>query len=241
MRFEKTVLTFDDFHLDAHQLWQGERRLPLRPRAVAVLRYLVERAEQTVSEAELMAHVWQGTHVSHMVVRVCIHEIRAALGESAAEPRYVETVRGKGYRFCHPMAMGSATGIPRGREIDPLPVVGRQAQLEQLRQGLNRARQGQRQLMFVSGEVGMGKTTLVEHFLASLTEVDDVRVAHGYCLDYHGEGEPYLPFLGALEQLCNSRDGGAILTSLHETASGWLMHLPGFVSEAERQALQLQT
>ena len=52
-----------------------------------------------VSKGELLEAVWPGTHVSDTVVKVCVREIREALGDAPRRPRYVETVSRRGYRF----------------------------------------------------------------------------------------------------------------------------------------------
>ena len=80
--------TFDAFRLEPPPggLWRGDVRLALRPRPLAVLRYLMAHAGRLVTKAELRQHVWGGAHVSDTVLRVCVQEIRAALGD-AARPR----------------------------------------------------------------------------------------------------------------------------------------------------------
>src|SRR4029450_3201532 len=94
-------LTFGSFCLDVThgRLWRGEQAIALRPRSVAVLQYLVEHPGRLLTKAELRQRVWAGTHVTDIVLRVSIWEIRAALGDSATTPHYVETVGQEGYRF----------------------------------------------------------------------------------------------------------------------------------------------
>ena len=86
---------FGPFHLDDTQgrLWQGDPPIALRPQSLALLRYLVAHPGRLVSKAEVRQHVWAGTHVSDTVLRVSVHEIRQALGDVAAAPRYLATVR----------------------------------------------------------------------------------------------------------------------------------------------------
>ena len=92
--------TFDGFRLEPPPggLWRGDVRIALRPRSLAMLRYLVAHAGRLVTKAELRQHVWGGTHVTDTVLRVCVQEIRAALGDTAAAPQYLETVEPQGYR-----------------------------------------------------------------------------------------------------------------------------------------------
>src|SRR5262249_41985374 len=67
-------------------LWRGDVGPALRPRSLAVLRDLVAHAGRLVTKAELRPHVWGGTPVTDPVLRVCVQEIRAALGAAAAAP-----------------------------------------------------------------------------------------------------------------------------------------------------------
>jgi hypothetical protein len=97
---QEHCLAFGPFRLETTQgrLWCGEQVIPLRPRSLALLCYLVAHPGRLVTKAEVRQHVWAGTHVTDTVLRVSVHEIRAALGDAAA-PRYVETVGRQGYRF----------------------------------------------------------------------------------------------------------------------------------------------
>src|SRR6266540_3788540 len=94
-------LAFGPFRLDTMQgrVWRGAQVIHLRPRSLAMLRYLVEHAGRLVTKAELRQHVWAGTHVTDTVLRVTVQEIRAALGDSAAAPQYLKTVGRRGYWF----------------------------------------------------------------------------------------------------------------------------------------------
>jgi DNA-binding winged helix-turn-helix (wHTH) protein/predicted ATPase len=94
-------ITFGPFRLETPQsgLWRGDQRLPLRPRSLALLGYLVGHAGHVVTKAELHAHVWRDTHVTDSVLRTSVHEIRAALGDAAGVPQYLETVGRQGYRW----------------------------------------------------------------------------------------------------------------------------------------------
>ena len=148
-------LAFGPFHLDGTQgrLWQGEQAIALRPQALAMLRYLVEHPGRLVTKAELRQHVWAGAHVTDTVLRVSVHEIRQALGDVAAAPRYLETVGRQGYRFL----LGDAQEVLP--PPTPGPLVGRQGDVEAVEQCFQRAAHGTRQLVLLSGEAGIGKTT----------------------------------------------------------------------------------
>src|SRR5215510_7347438 len=95
------LLTFDRYSLDLanERLLHDGDVVPLTPKAFAVLRCLVEDAGQLVRKDDLLRSVWRGTHVSDGVLRVIILEIRRALGDDSDEPRFIETVPRRGYRF----------------------------------------------------------------------------------------------------------------------------------------------
>jgi DNA-binding winged helix-turn-helix (wHTH) protein len=92
---------FPPFRLDVHseQLWRDDEVIALRPKTFAVLRYLLEHAEQLVMKDELLDAVWAGTVVSDTVLKSCIRELRTALDDDVQEPRFIATVHRRGYRF----------------------------------------------------------------------------------------------------------------------------------------------
>ena len=85
-----------------------------------MLRYLAERPGRLVSGAELLRAVWPDVAVSDTMPRLCIREIRTALGDDARQPRFLETRPRRGYRLMaavHPMAE-SAWARRRRARID---------------------------------------------------------------------------------------------------------------------------
>ena len=172
--------------------------MPSGPRRLPCSRYLVLHADRLVTKAELLQHVWGGRHVTDSVLRGCIHAIRVALADTADTPQYLETVGRQGYQF----RLGRAA--TRLRQAHARPVVGRQGEVEWLRERWLWAREGRRQCSMLSGEAGIGKTTVVDLFVASLPAPYEVGIGRGQCVETYGEGEPYLPMLEALGQLGQS-------------------------------------
>src|SRR5262245_60056805 len=227
-------LTFGPFRLEMPQgcLWRGDQMLALRPRSLAMLRYLAAHPGRLVTKAEVQQHVWAGTHVTPNVLRVCVREIRVALGDSAVAPRYLVTVGHQGYRW---LGSEEQEGLP------PRPAscrVGGQGEVGMLEGWGQQAAHGTRQLVFVSGEAGVGKTTVVAMSLARLAAEGEVRAVRGQCVEHTWEGEPYLPFLEALRQLGQGPARDQVRTVLRQYAPMWLAQLPGLVSEAELERLQ---
>ncbi|ETW97930.1 MAG: hypothetical protein ETSY2_43645, partial [Candidatus Entotheonella gemina] len=226
-------LHFGPFCLETREprLWRGEQCVPLRRQALAVLHYLALRPKQVISKEELLRQLWGGTAVSRTVLRVCIREIRHALGEQARTPQYIETVGYEGYRFCA-VVKGIERIRPSGDTLSEARVAGRRAELEQLQRALSEAARGARRLVLIGGDIGIGKTALVETFLARCEAEGHVQVARGQCVENRASEIPYLPLFDALEQLCQTAHGDVVRDVLHREAPMCLSVLPG-VGDAE--------
>jgi DNA-binding winged helix-turn-helix (wHTH) protein len=220
------MLSFPPFRLDREQgrLWKGENQLTLRRKPFAILRYLAEHPKKLVTHQELIAEVWGGTVVSESAMRSHLHELRQVLGEGV-----IETVIGRGYRFVAERREEVEAAPPPAS--DPL-VVGRDAELSRLRTALARARGGLRQLCFVTGEPGIGKSTLVRTFLAGL-DLGSVIVARGACFEQHGTPEPYLAIIEAITGLIHSARGAQGLAALVRHAPTFVAQLPHLVSDEQ--------
>ena len=230
---------FPPFTLDiSNQLLQrGSEKISLRPKTLAVLAYLLEHPHRLVSKDELMTAVWPGATVVDAALRVSIQEIRKALGDDSNKSKFIETVGKKGYRFIAPVNVR----LPETQGESFLPFVGRTAELDRLRHHLEIAGSGKRQLVFVSGEPGIGKTILVDAFLKTVLISLGVIFAVGFCIEQFGTGEAYLPVFDLLERLCNLSGSDTIVDSFRQYAPSWLASLPILVSLAERTELMRQT
>src|SRR6185436_1748278 len=95
------MFRFDRFQFDRanQRLEDPSGAIRLNPKAFEVLRVLIERPGQLVLKDQLLDAVWPDTHVADGVLKVCMAEIRKALGDSATAPRFIETVHRRGYRF----------------------------------------------------------------------------------------------------------------------------------------------
>ncbi len=121
---------------------------------------------------------------------------------------------------------------PAGRGDGPAPIaapvdglIGRDDELRTLLDSYAQAGSGARQVVFVTGEAGAGKTTLVEALLATLeASGEDFLVAHGHCIEGWGRQEPYRPLLEALQRLLR-HDGEGVSAVLQRHAPTWLRRL----------------
>jgi predicted ATPase len=228
------VLRFGDHRLDLadQRLWHGEHAVPLGPKAFAVLQVLVERAGRLVTKDEILDRVWPDTHVGDAVLKTCILEIRKALGDDSRQPRFVETLHRRGYRFLPHASDGG------GAAVRVAGLCGRHAASTALDAALARAAAGQRQIVFVSGDAGIGKTTLVEAFLQRRVGDAHCWVGRGQCFEVFGAGEPYRPVLDALERFCRRPEREQVIALLRRHAPTWLLQLPALLDVEQRAALQ---
>jgi predicted ATPase len=115
--------------------------------------------------------------------------------------------------------------------------VGRETEVTQIHQWFTKALQGERQIGFIAGEPGIGKTALVASSVAHLAATEYVWVGHGQCIDHYGAGEAYLPILEALGRLCREAEADNLVTLLRQYAPCWLVQMPALLSPAERETL----
>ena len=91
----------------------------------------------------------------------------------------------------------------------------------------------------VSGEPGLGKTTLVRAFQDELSLTPYVWTALGRCIEHYGAGEAYLPLLDALTQLQTEQQRSVLVPLLQQHAPTWLAQLPSLISEEQRQLVSI--
>lgn len=226
------MLSFGEFRLDlaSELLSRDGTPVPLTPKAYRLLRHFLAHPDVLLSKDDLLDALWPGVAVGDAVLKVCVGELRRALGDSTTTPRYIATAHRRGYRFI--ATVGNAADGERDEPVPALParcglgIVGRAAALGQLDDALGAAREGRRQIVFVTGEAGIGKTTLVDAFLDGLDP--EVARARGQCLEQYGAGEAYLPWLDALGRLCgDGRHGDATVAALAAAAPSWAASIPG--------------
>jgi DNA-binding winged helix-turn-helix (wHTH) protein len=211
----------------------------LAPKSFEVLRYLVEHAGRLVTQRELLDAVWPGAFIEPQAVKKQIFDLRRVLDDPPRTPRFIETVPRRGYRFIATVE-DSALRNPTVT-APPLTsrLVGRDGELAELRHCLRNALGGERQIVFITGEPGIGKTALTEEFQRQTAAREpSVRIARGQCVEGFGSKEPFYPMIEALGQLCRGAEGATVLEILAKEAPTWLVQFAGLLRRDQRESLQ---
>src|SRR5271157_2090681 len=237
---------FPPFRLDPVNqcLWRrgdagADERILLTPKAFAVLRYLVEHAGRLVTQDELLEAVWPDTFVQPEVLKYQIADIRATLGDRARNSLFIETLPRRGYRFVAAVKEAESAGSRAPASPDRGRLVGRDRELGALRAYLRKALKGEFQIVFITGDPGIGKTALVDEFQRQAAPMEpSLRIARGQCVEGYGGAEAYYPMLEALGQLCHGSGGKRVVEILAAQAPTWLVQFPALLKREQRQTLQ---
>src|SRR5690349_2518813 len=96
---------FGPFSVDAssYRLLRGTDVIPLSPKIIDLLLYLVARQSALVGKDELFAALWPDVAVTDNALTQAVSELRQALGDDPSKPTYIQTVARRGYRFIAPV------------------------------------------------------------------------------------------------------------------------------------------
>lgn len=121
-RIQSSRMRFGPYTLDIsnQSLVNGHSSVTLRPKTFATLQYLAQNAGRIVTKQELLDAVWPDTSVADSVLKVSVAELRKLLDDPAEQPRYIETVHRRGYRFIAPVESVATEPI-----APPQPVAGK--------------------------------------------------------------------------------------------------------------------
>lgn len=222
---------FESFGLDAANecLWRDGAQIALPPKPFAVLRYLVDNPGRLIPHDELLDALWPETYVQPQVLRTYVLELRKVLGDDAKQPRFIQTLPKRGFRFIAEVKEAIVNGRPRAASEPQEPttngLVGREAELAKLNEFVQWIEKGHRQVVFVTGEAGIGKTALADAFCSDLVSIPGVIVARGQCVEGLGLKDEYYPVKEALNQLCASVDAEWACAALARHAPAWLESL----------------
>src|SRR3954470_13233119 len=111
-----SAVRFATFELDvrSRELRQGSSRIPLQDQPFEIIRLMLERPGDIVTREELQQRLWpDGTFVDfEHSLNAAVKRLRAALGDDADNPKFVETLPRRGYRFIASLANGGTIAMP---------------------------------------------------------------------------------------------------------------------------------
>jgi predicted ATPase len=205
---------FESFVLDTSNecLWHASVHIALANKLFSVLRYLVENPGRLITHDELLDALWPTTYVQPQVLRTYMLELRKILGDDAKHPKFIQTLPKRGYKFVATVTENNdaaievtdATGIST-QKVSSATLVGRNEDLDQLQKMAQVAANGQRQLVFITGPAGIGKTALIKALRKTLnTTSTQTRMVFGHCVEGLSEKENYYPILEAFGQFLAS-------------------------------------
>ena len=122
--------------------------------------------------------------------------------------------------------------------------VGREPEMRKLDSLLKHAFEGSGRVVFITGEPGIGKTSLSDEFLrrARKQQQGGILISRGRCVEQYGTGEAYLPFLDAMGGLLQAPGRERIAAVMRTYAPTWCMELPtAFASSGSLEKLQQET
>ena len=162
-----------ELDLDAVELRQEGARIEIARKPFDALAYLVQHPRRLITKEEFLRHVWGMSAVSPSTLPTCIGAIRKALSDDSESGRYLETVRGRGYRFMveptlrqQTITAARLTTAPTYPPVScgPSPFVGRSREIAILNAALEGATSNIAKLVLLFGEPGIGKTRILEEF-----------------------------------------------------------------------------
>jgi len=149
-------------------IWRGDTPIKVPPKVFQLLSYLRDNPGRIIEYDELLDAVWPREFVQPEILKTYVKTIRRLLEDDAHAPHFIETRARCGYSF-----IGQLPDRPeRSERASPAPsrLIGRDDALASLQAALRAAEGGQRRVMFVVGEAGIGKTRLIDEFLARTTQ-----------------------------------------------------------------------
>lgn len=166
---------FGDWQVDVegNTLSDGATRIPLEPRAMEVLRYLCRHPGAVIPAEELLQACWGSAEFGDNPVHKAITQLRRALGDSSTDPRYIETIRKRGYRAIAQVIEAEADeqvawtngspfrGLEPFQENHAAIFFGRVEATARLKELVEKQTLAGQAMALVLGPSGSGKTSLV--------------------------------------------------------------------------------
>lgn len=229
---------FGAFRLETNTqllLYESEH-IRLQPKTYRLLLYFLQHPGRLISRDELFDAVWRNRFIEDTALRLAVNALRKALRDDSRTPSYILTACRRGYRFLPEVRIeydsqaNTMVAQLNGLPYQPKTEFSDSAwyydfALNQLLEAFSQAAEGNRRLVFLNGERGVGKTALLDRFLSKIS-LPVKTVLRARCVYLSGAFEPFLPLLEALERRCLNPDGRPLIDDLHKIAPTWLYQMP---------------
>ena len=246
---QNNTYAFGAFQLDtATQLLCNEEScVTVTPKVYRLLLYFLLHSERLISHEELFETVWDGRIVDDSALRLAVNSLRNVLHDESKSPQYISTVSKRGYRFLaevtvkerYRIAVASEASLMHYRAKAQASPAGLEhtRELAELVNAFQQASNGERRLVFLCGEQGIGKTALLDTFLAKVQH-SNLSVLRARCVQMSCITEPFLPLLEALERRCREPNGKLLIERLNQVAPTWLYQMLNVLDPVESVMLQ---
>ena len=222
-----TTYLFGPFRLDTctQLLCTEESCVNLSPKVYSLLLYFLLNSGRLISHEELFDTVWDGRIVDDSALRLAVNSLRNVLHDESKSPSYIATVNKRGYRFVAEVSENECNQFVEASEDSLLSFDRRPhaqtspvwfeytKELAELREAFRLANNGNRCLVFLHGERGIGKTMLLDAFLLNVHH-PKLAVLRARCVQMGSVAEPFLPLLEALERHCREPYGRLLIERL---------------------------
>lgn len=148
-------------------LWDGSTAIKVPRKVFQLLLYLRDNPGRIIEYDELLDALWPREFVQPEILKTYVKTIRKLLDDDAHAPRFIETRARCGYTF-----VGQLPDRVDPAQPSPSRLIGRDDSLAALQQALRTVEGGRRQVVFVVGEAGIGKTRLIDEFLVRATPAE---------------------------------------------------------------------
>ena len=217
--------TFGDFEID-RTLFELSRRgvqVEVEPKVFDLLSYIVAHRDRVIPKDELFAQLWPNEFVTDSALTYCIRAARKALGDNGSRQRFIQTLRGRGYRFVAEVSAARDQG-PGAMAESPVTshqsrhvFVCREREMGELKVALGETISGRGRVVLLLGEPGTGKTRTADE-LAAIARQRGATVLVGRC--YEGEGAPaFWPWVQVARAYVRDRDATTIRAAMGAGAS----------------------
>ncbi|MBT8099687.1 MAG: winged helix-turn-helix domain-containing protein, partial [Gammaproteobacteria bacterium] len=158
------IYGFGDYEVDTKlmELRREGAVRPIDPLGFDLLTYLIENRDRVLTRDELLDTLWPGKVVTDSALSSRLKSVRSAVGDTGSAQHVIKTVHGRGYRFIADVTddCGDKPTIARRAETAGGPprtsAVGRDAELGKLSRWLDRSLAGERAVVLICGEAGVG-------------------------------------------------------------------------------------